>query len=116
MGLAALTCRLRCGRLPRPRHPEAPGLRCCTSCDTDADPASEEIRAAWRAAVLAYRRELRATREDRPAWPVALAAIGAARHARGAGQDGDHARTDGQATVVLGAHNRVRCQFEPDPF
>ena len=35
----------------------------------------EESRPAWRAAVLAYRRELRATREDRLAWPVAYAAF-----------------------------------------
>lgn len=35
----------------------------------------EEIRPDWRAAVLAYQRELRATREDRLAWPVALAAF-----------------------------------------
>jgi hypothetical protein len=35
----------------------------------------EEIRTAWRAAVLGYRRELRATHEDRLAWPVAYAAF-----------------------------------------
>ena len=35
----------------------------------------EEIRPAWRAAVLAYRRELSATREDRLAWPAAYAAF-----------------------------------------
>jgi hypothetical protein len=35
----------------------------------------EEIRPAWRAAVLTYRRELRATREDRLAWPAAYAAF-----------------------------------------
>jgi hypothetical protein len=35
----------------------------------------EEIRPAWRAAVLAYRRELRATRDDRRAWPAAYAAF-----------------------------------------
>ena len=35
----------------------------------------EEIRPAWRIAVLAYRRALRETREDRLAWPVALAAF-----------------------------------------
>jgi hypothetical protein len=35
----------------------------------------EEIRPAWRAAVLAYRRELRATREDRLAWPAAYEAF-----------------------------------------
>jgi hypothetical protein len=35
----------------------------------------EEIRPAWRAAVLAYRRELRGTREDRLAWPAAYAAF-----------------------------------------
>ena len=35
----------------------------------------EEIRPASRAAVLAYRRELRATHEDRMAWPTAYAAF-----------------------------------------
>jgi hypothetical protein len=35
----------------------------------------EEIRPAWRAAVLAYRRVLRATRDDLPAWRAALAAF-----------------------------------------
>jgi hypothetical protein len=35
----------------------------------------EEIRPGWRAAVLAYRRELRAAREDRFAWPAAYAAF-----------------------------------------
>jgi len=35
----------------------------------------EEIRLAWRAAVLAYRRELRATREDRFEWPAAYKAL-----------------------------------------
>jgi hypothetical protein len=35
----------------------------------------DEIRPAWRAAVLAYRRELRATREDRLAWPAAYKAF-----------------------------------------
>jgi hypothetical protein len=35
----------------------------------------EEIRPAWRAAVLAYRRELGATREDRLAWLAAYAAF-----------------------------------------
>jgi len=33
------------------------------------------MRPAWRAAVLAYRRELRATREDRMACPSAYAAF-----------------------------------------
>ena len=35
----------------------------------------DEIRPAWRAAVLAYRRELRATRHDLPAWRAALTAF-----------------------------------------
>ena len=35
----------------------------------------EEIRPAWRAAVLAYRREHRATGHDLPAWRAALAAF-----------------------------------------
>src|SRR5262249_16804598 len=35
----------------------------------------ERIRPAWRAAVLAYRRELRATRDDLPAWYAALGAF-----------------------------------------
>jgi hypothetical protein len=35
----------------------------------------EEIRPGWRAAVLAYRRELRVTREDRLAWPAAYEAF-----------------------------------------
>lgn len=35
----------------------------------------EQILPGWRAAVLAYRRALRETREDRLAWPVALAAF-----------------------------------------
>jgi hypothetical protein len=35
----------------------------------------EEIRPAWRAAVLAYRREMRETRNDLPAWRAALAAF-----------------------------------------
>jgi hypothetical protein len=35
----------------------------------------DEIRPASRAAVLAFRRELRATREDRLACPAALAAF-----------------------------------------
>ena len=35
----------------------------------------EEIRPSWRAAVLAYRRELRATRHDHPAWLAAYAAF-----------------------------------------
>ena len=35
----------------------------------------EEIRPAWRAAALAYRRELRVTREDPTAWPAAYAAF-----------------------------------------
>jgi hypothetical protein len=35
----------------------------------------EEIRPAWRAAVLAYRRELSATRDDLPAWHAAFAAF-----------------------------------------
>jgi hypothetical protein len=38
----------------------------------------DEIRPAWRAAVLAYRRALRATGEDRLAWPAAHAAFRAA--------------------------------------
>ena len=35
----------------------------------------EEIRPAWREAVLAYRREHRATGHDLPAWRTALAAF-----------------------------------------
>ena len=35
----------------------------------------EEIRPAWRAAVLAYRREYRATRHDLPARNAAVAAL-----------------------------------------
>jgi hypothetical protein len=35
----------------------------------------EQILPGWRAAVLAYRRALRETREDRLVWPVALAAL-----------------------------------------
>jgi hypothetical protein len=35
----------------------------------------DEIRPAWRAAVLAYRRELGASREDRLAWQAAYAAF-----------------------------------------
>jgi hypothetical protein len=35
----------------------------------------EAIRPAWRAAVLAYRRELRATHENHPAWWAAYAAF-----------------------------------------
>jgi hypothetical protein len=35
----------------------------------------EEIRPGWRAAVLAYRREHRATGHDLPAWRAALAAF-----------------------------------------
>jgi hypothetical protein len=35
----------------------------------------EQIRPAWRAAVIAYRRELQATREDRLAWPAAYVAF-----------------------------------------
>jgi hypothetical protein len=36
---------------------------------------AEEIRPAWRAAVLAYRAELKATGEDRFAYPVAAKAF-----------------------------------------
>jgi hypothetical protein len=35
----------------------------------------DEIRPAWRAAVLAYRREHRATGHDLPAWHAALVAF-----------------------------------------
>jgi hypothetical protein len=35
----------------------------------------DEIRPAWRAAVLAYRREHRATGHDLPAWRAALVAF-----------------------------------------
>ena len=35
----------------------------------------QEIRPAWRAAVLAYRRTLRDTRENHPAWHAAYAAF-----------------------------------------
>lgn len=35
----------------------------------------EDLRQGWRAAVLAYRRELRTTRHDYPAWWAALAAF-----------------------------------------
>jgi hypothetical protein len=35
----------------------------------------EDIRPAWRAAVLAYRREMRATRDDLSAWRAALDAF-----------------------------------------
>ncbi len=35
----------------------------------------EQLLPAWRAAVLAYRRTLRATREDRMAWPAAYSAL-----------------------------------------
>jgi hypothetical protein len=38
-------------------------------------PPREEILPAWRAAVLAYRRELRATRENHPAWWAAYTAF-----------------------------------------
>jgi hypothetical protein len=33
----------------------------------------EQIRPAWRAAVLAYRRSMRLNRDDLPAWREALA-------------------------------------------
>jgi hypothetical protein len=42
---------------------------------TPAHLRSEDILPAWRAAVLAYQRKLRATREDRHAWPAAYAAF-----------------------------------------
>jgi hypothetical protein len=35
----------------------------------------EEIRPAWRATVLAYRRRFRETRDDLPAWHAAYAAF-----------------------------------------
>jgi hypothetical protein len=35
----------------------------------------EEIRPAWRAAVLAYRANMRVTRDDHPAWRAAIAAF-----------------------------------------
>jgi hypothetical protein len=35
----------------------------------------DDIRPAWRAAVLAYRRELGATGHDLPAWHAAVAAF-----------------------------------------
>jgi len=35
----------------------------------------EQILPGWRAAVLAYRREMRATREHRLSWPLAVAAL-----------------------------------------
>jgi hypothetical protein len=43
--------------------------------DADADPPREQLLPAWRAAVFAYRRTLRETREDRIAWPSAYAAF-----------------------------------------
>ena len=43
--------------------------------DPNPLPAPRRDPASWRAAVLAYRRQLRATREDRLAWPAVYAAF-----------------------------------------